>query len=227
MGSFDSSFNSIIYNIALGLPGMLLAIVAHEYAHGRVAFHYGDPTAKLAGRLSFNPVVHLDLFGSVIVPLIGAIIGGIMFGWAKPVPIDYRHFKLQGNKLRMAFFWVSFAGPLANFTLVIISSFLLVLLAKKFDPSIYFYEPLIKILNQAVLINTIFGAFNLLPIPPLDGSKMISAFLSYQNQIKFDQLGNYGFFILLIIIATGVTQYLFMPFLFAAQKIMELFYTIL
>ncbi|MBF0312482.1 MAG: site-2 protease family protein [Oligoflexia bacterium] len=221
------SIDLMIYNLALGLPGMLIAVVAHEVAHGAMALHFGDPTAKDAGRLSMNPIVHLDLLGSVIMPLIGAVLGGVMFGWAKPVPINPRNFPSDAKGIRRAIFWVSFAGPLTNFILMIISGFLMVVIAKYASPDFYLYEPLVEILKQSVYINTIIGAFNLIPIPPLDGSKMVSAFLSYNAQMKYDELSKYGMIFLLILLFTGVARYIFFPFIFVAQKVLELFYSIL
>ena len=109
----------IIYRIATSLPGFLLAIVFHEAAHAFIALKFGDPTAKLGGRLSLNPSVHYDLWGTVIMPLMFVILGWGIFGYAKPVPVDTRNFK----NVKSGIFWVSFAGPLANILLAIVSSF--------------------------------------------------------------------------------------------------------
>lgn len=222
-----SGLDNFIYNLALGLPGMLIAVVVHEVAHGRMALHFGDPTAKVAGRLSLNPLVHLDIFGSVIMPLLGAWLGGVMFGWAKPVPIDVRNFRPPAKKIRQAIFWVSFAGPLSNFILMIISALLCAIIYVKVPASFYLYEPLIKILTQSVYINTIVGTFNLIPIPPLDGSKMVISFLSYKAQIKYEELSRFSLIFLLILMFSGVARYIFMPALWGAQKILELFFSIL
>lgn len=220
-------FDSFIYNLALSLPGILVAVVVHEVAHGRMALHFGDRTAQMAGRLSLNPIVHIDLFGSILMPVLGALFGGIIFGWAKPVPVDFRNFSGSGKRIRYAIFWVSFAGPLSNFILMILSAFLCALIALKVSPAFYLYEPLIKILTQSVFINTIIGVFNLIPIPPLDGSKMVMPFLSYPTQIKYEMVSRYGIFILLFLMFVGAFRYIFFPFVLAAQKVLELFYSIL
>lgn len=220
---YKMNLEETIYNLALGIPGLLLAIVCHEVAHGYMAKHFGDPTAKLAGRLTFNPVAHLDLLGSVIVPILGAFLGGVSFGWAKPVPVDSRYFK----NIRTATFWVSFAGPLTNFILVIISAMLCAVVAVKFPPTFYLQVPLIKILTQSVYINTIIGVFNLIPFPPLDGSRMLSSFLSYNAQRKYEELGRFGFVFFIILMFTGVTRYIFYPALFLAQQILEGFASVL
>ena len=107
------SMQDIIYNLAISLPAFLFAIVFHEWAHARMALYFGDNTAKMAGRLTFDPISHADLMGTVIFPLVGALMGGVIFGWAKPVPVDPRRF----TKVKSGIFWVSFAGPLANIIL--------------------------------------------------------------------------------------------------------------
>lgn len=217
------NIEEFIYNMALGLPGLLMAVVFHEVAHGYVAYRFGDRTAKAAGRLTLNPLAHLDPMGSLVVPLIGALLGGVMFGWAKPVPVDSRHFK----NYRVATFWVSFAGPLANFILVILSAFACAFVAVKLPPTFYFHEPLIKILTQAVYINSIIGVFNLIPFPPLDGSKMVMAFLGYEAQRKYEEFGRFGFFFFLLLMFSGVTRYIFYPAVSLAQSILEGFARIL
>ncbi|MBF0298801.1 MAG: site-2 protease family protein [Oligoflexia bacterium] len=225
MNNMGFNIESFVYNLALGLPGLLFGVVLHEVAHGYIALRFGDPTAKNAGRLTFNPIAHLDVFGGVVMPLLGAIFGGIMFGWAKPVPIDPRYFAVA--KFRKAIFWVSFAGPLANFILAFISGFFCVLVAKKLDPTFYFYEAFIKILRHSVDINVIIGVFNLIPFPPLDGSKMVISFLNYEAQRKFEELSRFGIIFLMIIMFTGILSFVFRPALFFAQKMLELFFSVL
>ena len=185
--------NDFLLNLATSMPGFLLAIVCHEAAHGYVAYKFGDPTAKLAGRVTINPAAHFDLFGTIIFPLIGAATGGVMFGWAKPVPVNVRYFK----NIRSGIFWVSFAGPGMNLILGVLSAFLFALLANKVDQSFYLHAPFLQILGKSVVINFVLAVFNLIPLPPLDGSKMVSSFLSYENSRKYEQLGAYSFFIFL------------------------------
>ncbi|MBF0363623.1 MAG: site-2 protease family protein [Oligoflexia bacterium] len=225
MHSAGFNIESFIYNLALGLPGLLIGVVLHEVAHGYMALRFGDPTAKYAGRLNFNPIAHLDIFGGVVMPLLGALLGGVMFGWAKPVPVDTRNFPIA--KFRQAIFWVSFAGPLANFILVILSGFFCVLVAKRVDSSFYFYEPFVKILRHSVDINMIIAVFNLIPFPPLDGSKMVASFLSYEAQRKFEDISRFGIIFLMLIMFTGILGYIFGPALFLSQKMLELFFSVL
>lgn len=222
MGNFD--FIAFIHLIAISLPGFLLAIVCHEAAHAWMATHFGDPTAKLLGRLSLNPAVHYDLFGTVIFPLIGAAMsvgsgGGAMFGWAKPVPVDSRRFK----NIRTGIFWVSFAGPLANIILMIISAFLLAIFVTKVSPEFSYRPIFISMLKQSVTINVLLAAFNLIPFPPLDGSKMVSSMLDYNAARKFEELQRFSFLFMFILILTPVLGYILYPALVFSEFVVNVF----
>jgi Zn-dependent protease len=195
--------NSMIQTIAQSLPGFLLAVVAHEWAHGKMAMKWGDDTAHRLGRVSFNPTVHIDMFGTVIMPLICLVLGGAIFGWAKPVPIDPRRFK----NYRQGVFWVSFAGPLANFILGTISAFLYAWIAITFDQQAGFYMVALKMLQYSIFINFLLGAFNLIPLPPLDGSKMVSSVLKGKWAIKYDELARYTPMIFMVIFALSLLGY--------------------
>lgn len=175
---------------------ILFSVVIHEVSHGYVAESLGDPTARLAGRLTLNPIKHIDLFGSIIVPLILVLIpGGIVFGWAKPVP--YNPFNLKDPKKGGAL--IALAGPLSNFLIALVFAVFYRFFAGAPDLSGSFalLEPLIR---WVVLINIVLGVFNLVPIPPLDGSKVLFGFLSSRfNNIQL-ALERYGMFILLFFI---------------------------
>jgi Zn-dependent protease len=217
------AMDSILLNIAMGLPGFLLAIVAHEAAHAYMALKFGDDTAKLAGRVSLNPSVHLDVLGTIVFPLIGAITGGTMFGWAKPVPVDARRFK----NVRAGMFWVSFAGPLMNIALGTISALLIAVLATKIGEGFYFFKPFIQMLQQSVMINFILAAFNLIPLPPLDGSKMVTSFLNYNAMRKYEMLANYSFLIFLVLMFTNVISYLLTPAVMFGNSLIYFFMNLL
>jgi Zn-dependent protease len=210
---------TFIYRMAVGLPGFLLAIVFHEWAHAYVAHRFGDDTAKHSGRLSLNPVVHFDLVGSILFPLLGAALGGVMFGWAKPVPVDPRKFK----NIKSAIFWVSFAGPGANIILMIVSAMLLAFVAVKVSPTFYFYDVLVPMLQQSVMINIVLAVFNLIPFPPLDGSKMVSTFLDYETARKYEGLQRYSFVFLLLLWFTPVLQYLMTPAVMVGNQVSMMF----
>ena len=171
------AMDSFIYNVAIGLPGFLLAIVAHEAAHAYVALRFGDDTAERAGRLNLNPIVHFDLFGTVILPLIGAAFGGIMFGWAKPVPINPTRFK----NVKSGVFWVSAAGPLANILLMIVSALLFAFMVTQVSPDFFFFKPFTEMLKASLLINIVLATFNLIPFASL-------GYISDTESLAFVQL---------------------------------------
>tara|TARA_X000000950_G_C13766908_1_gene599261 strand:- start:165 stop:827 length:663 start_codon:yes stop_codon:yes gene_type:complete len=206
--AFISDF---LLRISIMAPGFLLAISFHEFAHAWVANYYGDPTAKSRGRLTLNPSAHYDLFGTIILPLVLAMMNLGIFGYAKPVPVDSRHFK----NYRKSIFWVSFAGPLANIILMTLSALFLAILRTKISPSFFLYEEFTQMLIWSVYINIFLAVFNLIPFPPLDGSRMLSSFLSYENQIKFEGLQSYSFLFFIVLWTTNVFSYLLIP----AQKI--------
>jgi len=203
-----------IQKLAVMFPPFFIAIIFHEFAHGWIASRFGDDTAKHSGRLTLNPVPHVDIVGTLVLPAIMMSTGsGILFGWAKPVPINPSRF----SHYRKGLFWVSFAGPLMNFFLGLLSAFAFVLINRFVPSSFYLSEPLKWMTSVSVYLNFGLGFFNLLPLPPLDGSKIIESFLSYDATQKFEQLGNYSFFILMALIMTNALSFLMYPIQFCAQ----------
>lgn len=211
--------NNFIMNIAMSLPGFLLAIIAHEYAHAWVALKFGDTTARDYGRLTFHPGPHIDMIGTVLFPILGAVLGGIAFGWAKPVPVDSRRFR----HFRKGVFWVSFAGPLANVILAVLFAFVFALVITYFPRDFIFSGPFALIFRQAVMINILLAVFNLIPIPPLDGSKMVSSFLSADAMMQYQSLSRYSFLIFLALMFTNIWSIILMPFLKMGGMMMGLF----
>lgn len=176
----------------------LFSVVIHEVAHGEVANFLGDPTAKMAGRLTLNPLKHLDPIGSIIVPgfliLTSMLTGaGVIFGWAKPVPINPYNFRDQKYGAAK----VGAAGPLANISLAIVFGLLLRFLPFGMD---HFSQSLIFVFGYIVWVNLLLAVFNLLPIPPLDGSHILFAFLPRSMENVKIILTQYGLFILLFVI---------------------------
>lgn len=170
------------------LAGLLLySIIAHEMAHGYVALFFGDDTAKRYGRLTLNPFPHIDPIGLIMLFVVG-------FGWAKPVPVDYGRLKNS----RTALVSVSLAGPLTNIFIAAIAVFILQFQGAHLPPAAT------SLLSVLVRINIILGAFNLIPIPPLDGSKVLMSFLSEEGRRGFARIERYGFFLLAILLVTGM-----------------------
>lgn len=182
-----------IASLLIQLPGLLLAITIHEYAHGRVAYSRGDPTAYHAGRLTLNPLSHLDPIGTLM--LVVAHIG-----WAKPVPINPYNFRHP----REDTFWVSLAGPGTNFVAALALGLVIRVLpygpvqTSEVSSSVaWFLNPLVKILSFAVFVNLVLAFFNLIPIPPLDGSKILANLLPPRMAYGYAQLERYGPFLLI------------------------------
>ena len=171
---------------------IFISIIFHEIAHGYVAYLFGDNTAKNQGRLTLNPFKHIDLFGTIILPLMLFYTGAPVIGWAKPVPIN--PYNLPQPKKNMI--WIGAAGPLTNYTL----AFLLSVLKK----TALFGTLTNALLTQAILINLILGTFNLIPIPPLDGSRIVAGFLKGDIARKYDRLEKYGILIIFILAYLGI-----------------------
>ena len=189
----------------------LIAVVGHEFGHGFVARLWGDKTAEEAGRLTLNPIPHIDPIGTLLFPIINMVSGmNIMFGWARPVPIDPRRFR----KFRAGLFCVALAGPFSNFIIAFSSSIFLCLLLKYVTPNFFFYKELTTMLEIGVFINFGLGFFNLIPLPPLDGSKVVESMLSYPAMKKYESLSKYSFFILLALMFTGAISILTGPIMF-------------
>jgi len=214
---------NIVLRLATALPGFLLGIVFHEWAHARVAKGFGDDTAERMGRLSMNPIVHYDLVGTIIFPMIGIMMGGTMFGWAKPVPVDPRRFK----SINSGIFWVSFAGPLANVLVAILSAFFLAIIATQVTTDFGFNSILFKMLESSIYINIILAVFNLIPFPPLDGSKMVSTFLDYEQARKYEELQRFSFLFILLIWFTPILSYVMTPALMMGRGMANLFISLL
>ncbi len=186
MGLLSLLLKDPVIFLSLAVP-LGFSVIAHEVAHGWVALLFGDDTAKQSGRLSLNPMLHLDLVGTIALFIVG-------FGWAKPVPVNYN--KL-GNS-RLAIISVSLAGCVTNILIATVAIFLLQF--QRFGAQNSFA----LVLTLVARVNMLLGALNLIPIPPLDGSKVLMAFLPYEAQQKLARLEPYGFFILIILLFTGV-----------------------
>jgi len=176
---------------------LLYSIIAHEVAHGWVAHLFGDDTALRYGRLTLNPVPHIDPIGALLLLFVG-------FGWAKPVPVNYYAFRNRSGLL-----CVALAGCAANILIAAVAMFLMQFKAVSLNPG------LSLILPDLIMINIMLGSLNLIPIPPLDGSKVLMSFLPFRAQEKLAMIEPYGFFILIILVITGVLR----PVIFLMQNL--------
>lgn len=205
---------SFFSRIILVAPPILLALTVHECAHAWVAYRMGDPTAKMLGRITLNPLKHLDPLGTIALFLSG------MFGWAKPVPINPRNFR----NISKGMMWVAIAGPLANLALAVLSALvykLFILAAPAMLQSIpWVFSPLFLMVKFSILINISLAVFNMIPIPPLDGSKVLYNFLPPDKAFAFSRIEPYGFFILIFLIMSGATHRFISPIVFFAAGLL-------
>ncbi len=197
---------NVIQKIAIYALPVLFAITVHEAAHAFAAKRYGDNTAFMMGRMTLNPLQHIDLIGTILVPLMAVALGGFIFGWAKPVPVDFG--RLRRPKQDML--WVAAAGPISNFVMAAIWLVLLKL-ALSMDNS--YAEPMALMSNAGVLINLSLMVLNLLPIPPLDGGRIVVSLLPRYQAWQFAKIEPYGMWILLGLLATGLLGLIMQPIL--------------
>lgn len=188
------------------IPALLLALTIHEYAHARVAVYLGDPTPRYEGRLTLNPVAHLDPIGLIMLWL-------FKFGWAKPVPIDPRYFKNGRQGMLM----VSFAGPVSNLLLAFASALLMGILIKLN----FLSGGLLQVLRYTYIYNLIFAVFNLIPIPPLDGSKILMSLLPGRQAYALERIEPYGSFILIALVYLNIINSITSPIINLISLIMQ------
>lgn len=202
----------IVWQLSVWALPVLVAIVFHEVAHGWVANRLGDPTADRMGRLTLNPVAHIDVVGTLLVPAMLIVMGGPVFGWAKPVPVNFNN--LRDPRRDMV--WVSLAGPGTNLLIALVSLVVLKLIVLngaggQGSVSSYVLLPLAYMLQASVSINIVLAVFNAFPIPPLDGSKVLMGFLPDEMAMQLARLEPYGFMIIIVLLATGVLNVLLIP----------------
>ena len=197
--------------IILSLIAVFTAIVLHEFSHGYIAFRLGDPTAKMQGRLTLNPLAHIDPIGTILVPIVLVILRSpFLFGWAKPVPINPNYFRNPYKGM----FYVAIAGPLMNIALALGASaigrlaILITPLSLLYGRGFfaYFVQTIFFLVGFFVIINIILAVFNMIPIPPLDGSRVLTYFLPPEGKRVMMQLERYGFLIILALLYLGALR---------------------
>jgi Zn-dependent protease len=200
--------DAIVRGISIWALPVVLAVVLHEVAHGWVADRLGDNTARFMGRLTLNPLKHIDPFGTVLIPLMLIVVGSpFLFGYAKPVPVDFR--KLRNPRRDMV--WVALAGPLTNLLLALISTLLLALAANMPESMIWIAKPLALMCQASIIINLVLFIFNLLPLPPLDGGRVAVGLLPAPMGYQLARLEPYGFIIIVGLLLLGVFQVVIGP----------------
>jgi len=206
---------STIQKIAVTALPLVFAIILHEVAHGWVAYRLGDPTAKAAGRLTLNPISHIDLFGTIIMPMLLLILKAPVFGYAKPVPINPHYFRNPKRDMALS----SLAGPATNMLMALFFTFILRILLPVFEGNIpenawsWFVVPIAYMSFYGVLINIALGVLNMIPIPPLDGSRIVYWLLPDKLGTTYYRLEPFGIFILLALMATNILGMIIMPIL--------------
>ena len=208
----------ILAKVLYGLIPLWLALCFHEYAHGWVAKKRGDPTAEQMGRLTMNPMAHLDIIGTVALPVVAILSGFPLIGWAKPVPVNPSN--LQNPKKDM--FWVAFAGPLSNILLALLG-FVVYAFFKNVNLGLS-AESLsltFNMLNYFIFINFVLFVLNMIPVHPLDGAKVLERFLPYNiNKALLDHQGTL-FIVFLVFVFTGLFSYLLSPFIWFQQTVIS------
>ena len=209
-----SSVPEIAYTIAVWIVPVLFAITLHEAAHGWVAYKLGDPTAKSRGRITINPIKHIDPMGTVVVPIFLATLSGFVMGWAKPVPVEPRYFK--SPLLDMAL--VAVAGPASNFVMACFWAFFIVTVDAALNPSSTL-SFLADVGEKGIYINIILMVLNLLPIPPLDGGRVVAGILPPSLARPFMQLERFGMIIILLLLVSGILGKIMWPIVLHFVKI--------
>ncbi|MDQ3321030.1 MAG: site-2 protease family protein [Acidobacteriota bacterium] len=227
MGEMDIA--TLVSNLVIYMVVLLLAISAHEAAHAWMSHKFGDDTALMLGRVTLNPVAHTDPIGTLLIPIISFVFGALggalgsipLIGWGKPTPVNPRNW----TNYKMANVMVSIAGVLANLILLIIGIVLAkILMTQGFGIGDFFGQsqnPISIFVGNLMLLNLSLFVFNLLPFPPLDGSKILSTFLPTSFEPIFNLLEQYGFLILMALIWMGVFRLIITPFLYALIAILQ------
>ncbi len=195
--------------IFIALIVLLFSLTVHEMAHAWTADRLGDPTARLLGRVSLNPMVHADLIGTIVFPLVAMVSGAPLIGWAKPVPVNA---KRLGHP-RRDFIYVAAAGPASNMVMALTAALVLAVIPVSpqtlGEPNVS--VPLAAILSQAMRLNVLLAVFNMVPIPPLDGGNVLAGLLPYSLAVLFNRLRPYGFLLLYALILSRGFEYIVEP----------------
>jgi Zn-dependent protease len=207
--------DQILEAITIWALPVVLAITLHEAAHGWVANKLGDPTARALGRITINPIKHIDLIGTIIVPLVLVMLGGFVFGWAKPVPVDARNFKKPLQHMAL----VAAAGPISNLLMACFWALIMAFAINWLEPGMWLKRPLAMMAQAGVLINLVLMVLNLLPLLPLDGGRVVTGLLPPRVAMTFMKIEPYGMIILLLLLFSGILGKILGPVVGQLQSI--------
>ncbi|MFH0799203.1 MAG: site-2 protease family protein [Pseudomonadota bacterium] len=219
---------SRVIDLVLFYPLFLFSLSFHEAAHGLIADKFGDSTARLMGRVSLSPFPHIDIVGTVILPILGILTGAPVIGWGKPVPVN--PYNLKGD-MRRSNMWVAVAGPASNVLLALAfagMTHMMVFALPRVPGGLLVHGSMsatvvgaaFAICEMGVVLNLVLAAFNLLPMPPLDGGSVLRGLLPESGLAAFDQFSRYSFMILLMLFFTGMLRYLLVPVMMLANYLL-------
>jgi Zn-dependent protease len=209
-----------IPSLFLSMLVLVFSLTVHEAAHAWTADKLGDPTARMLGRVSLNPIVHIDPIGTILLPLVAAVSGAPLLGWAKPVPVQSRGLK----NVRRDFLLIAAAGPASNLLLAMAGAGVWHILRAGVgaDGSIDPNGPIVYLLDRFILLNLILAVFNMIPVPPLDGGNVLASLLPPALSYKFEQLRPYGIFVLYALLLTGALSTIIRPPLGFLVRLLQL-----
>jgi Zn-dependent protease len=212
----NSQPSDILTTTLVVVPALLVAVILHEVAHGLVAERLGDKTARSMGRITLNPLKHIDWFMTILLPATLILAGSpIVFGGAKPVPVNPRFFKNP----RTGMGWVAIAGPITNAVLALISYVIYLLLSGAISGETLVGQYVLAVLVMSVLVNVVLGAFNLLPVPPLDGGRIAVALLPRPLAVRWAQLERFGLLIVVGLLLSGAVEKILSPIINTTLKL--------
>jgi Zn-dependent protease len=218
----DFNVVEVAFNVMKFFVPFLFALCFHEFAHGWMARIKGDRTAELMGRLTLNPMAHIDLMGTVVLPILAVVTHIPLFGWAKPVPVDSRNMKNPKNDM----FWVALAGPVSNLFLALVGALVLGVFLQSHYAEVVAGEKgpytIFDVIRMFILVNVFLAVFNLIPLHPLDGGKVVARFLPYTWNRKLEDFQSYTSMFLIVLFVAGGFHFISGPAMWISQLLLSI-----